>query len=68
MSLHDGVQGRHPVEEAPRTAALGEKRFAIDHSFVDSPSEPLEWDPDEGTIMFTRTNESASGSEAHAQV
>ena len=31
MPLDDGIQGRHPVEEAPRTAALVEKCFVSGH-------------------------------------
>ena len=54
MPLDDGVQGRHPVEEAPRTAALAEECFGIGHFSADSPAEPPEWDTDEGTTLFVQ--------------
>ena len=55
MPLDDGVQGRHPVEEAPRTAALVEKCFVIGHAFAGSSDEPLVWDtkvdPENRTVV-----------------
>ena len=54
MPLDDGVQGRHPVEEAPRAPAFAEECFGVGHFSADSPAEPPEWDTDEGTTLFTR--------------